>query len=200
MQHGTVDYPFEPWQILISDPDMEVVLLTSSSGVVAYDLPGTANATIQWGTGRGDYQRDGNLSNAIQPSLSGLEITAGQPGAYPGELLTFTITLRNPGRTLNDASMTDVLPPELAYAGNLWASSGMASDSNGTVIWNGAVSSSADVVIRYEGIVDAGISTPTVIINTAVIMDGAGHNWQRQSRVYVFTKSIFLPIVNALEH
>ena len=178
-----------------SDPDLEVVLLTSSSGVVAYDLPGTANATILWGTGRGDYQRDGNLSNAIQPSLSGSEKTAGHPSANPGELLTFTITLRNPGRTLNDASMTDDLPPELAYAGNLWASSGTASYSNGTVSWNGAVSSSADVIIRYEAIVDAGISAPTVIINTAVLTDGAGHNWQRQSHVYVFTKSIFLPIV-----
>ncbi len=178
-----------------SDPDLEVVLLTSSSGVVAYDLPGTANATILWGTGRGDYQRDGNLSNAIQPTLSNSEKTAGHAGANPGELLTFTITLRNPGRTLNDASMTDVLPPELAYAGNLWASSGSASYSNGTVSWNGAVSSSADVVIRYEAIVDAGINAPTVIINTAAITDGAGHNWNRQSHVYVLTKSIFLPIV-----
>jgi hypothetical protein len=42
-----------------ADSDLEVVLLTSASGLVAYDLPGTANARILWGTGRGSYWRNG---------------------------------------------------------------------------------------------------------------------------------------------
>ena len=42
-----------------SDADLEVVLNTANSGFVAYDLPGTANAKILWGTGRGNYQRNG---------------------------------------------------------------------------------------------------------------------------------------------
>ena len=178
-----------------SDPDLEVILLTASSGVVAYDLPGTADATILWGTGRGDYQRDGNLSDAIQPTLRDSTKTSSHPGANPGDLLTFTITLRNPGWGLNNASMADPLPPQLNYAGNLWASSGNVSYSNGNVSWNGAVSSSVEVVIRFDASVDAGISSPMVIINTATIADGAGRSWQRQSRVYVLTKPSFLPIV-----
>lgn len=40
-----------------SDADLEVVLMTAHSGVVVYDLPGTANARILWGTGRGNFQR-----------------------------------------------------------------------------------------------------------------------------------------------
>jgi len=43
------------------DPDLEVVLNTAHSGFVAYDLPGTASANILWGTGRGNYWRDGYL-------------------------------------------------------------------------------------------------------------------------------------------
>jgi hypothetical protein len=43
------------------DPDMEVVLNTAHSGIVAYDLPGTSGAQILWGTGRGNYWRDGYL-------------------------------------------------------------------------------------------------------------------------------------------
>jgi hypothetical protein len=43
-----------------ADPDLEVVLNTSSSGLVAYDLPGTAGARVIWGTGRGSYQRRGS--------------------------------------------------------------------------------------------------------------------------------------------
>jgi hypothetical protein len=41
------------------DPDLEVVLNTAHSGFVAFDLPGTAGAQILWGTGRGNYWRDG---------------------------------------------------------------------------------------------------------------------------------------------
>ena len=42
-----------------TDADLEIVLNTAHSGVVAYDLPGTANARIIWGTGRGSYWRNG---------------------------------------------------------------------------------------------------------------------------------------------
>ncbi len=41
------------------DADLEVVLNTANSGLVAYDLPGTANAVVLWGTGRGSYLRAG---------------------------------------------------------------------------------------------------------------------------------------------
>jgi len=43
-----------------SDSDLEVVLNTVNSGLIAYDLPGTAGARIIWGTGRGNYQRSGS--------------------------------------------------------------------------------------------------------------------------------------------
>ena len=42
-----------------ADADLEVVLNTAHSGFVAYDLPGTANAIIYWGTGRGSFLRSG---------------------------------------------------------------------------------------------------------------------------------------------
>lgn len=42
-----------------TDSDMELVIGTVASGVVAYDLPNTANARILWGTGRGSFKRTG---------------------------------------------------------------------------------------------------------------------------------------------
>jgi hypothetical protein len=45
---------------LDADADLELVLNTAHSGTVAYDLPGTQNARILWGTGRGNYQRSGS--------------------------------------------------------------------------------------------------------------------------------------------
>ena len=44
-----------------ADPDLEVVLNTAHSGIIAYDLPGTSNALVLWGTGRGNYWRNGYL-------------------------------------------------------------------------------------------------------------------------------------------
>lgn len=41
------------------DADLEVVVNTAHSGVAAYDLPGTSQATVQWATGRGNYYRNG---------------------------------------------------------------------------------------------------------------------------------------------
>jgi uncharacterized repeat protein (TIGR01451 family) len=178
-----------------SDSDLEVILLTANSGVVAYDLPGTDHATILWGTGRGDYQRDGYPSNTIRPSLIDSTITSSLMNANPGDLITYTISLRNPSLRLNNASMTNTLPPQLTFVGNLWVSSGNASYSGGTVSWNGAVSSYADVIIRYDATVDAQITSPTTIVNTATILDGNGHSWQRQAHVFIFSLSIFLPLV-----
>ncbi len=42
-----------------NDSDMELVINTAHSGVVAYDLPDTSLARILWGTGRGSYHRSG---------------------------------------------------------------------------------------------------------------------------------------------
>ena len=42
-----------------SDPDLELVVGTVASGVVAYKLPNTANARVLWRTGRGNYGRTG---------------------------------------------------------------------------------------------------------------------------------------------
>src|SRR5256885_11249909 len=50
-----------------SDPDLEVVVGTSSSGVVAYKLPNTANARVLWGTGRGNYGRTGGPGAVAAP-------------------------------------------------------------------------------------------------------------------------------------
>jgi uncharacterized repeat protein (TIGR01451 family) len=115
--------------------------------------------------------------------------------ANPGDLITYTITLNNPGEGLNNASMTDPLAPELTFAGNLWASSGSASYANGKVNWSGAVSSDVDVVIRFDATLNAGIISPTLVNNTATIFDGNGHSWQRQAHVYVLSLPNFLPMV-----
>ncbi|HEY8060417.1 MAG TPA: Calx-beta domain-containing protein, partial [Acidimicrobiales bacterium] len=71
-----------------SDPDLEVVVGTIASGVVAYDLPGTANARILWGTGRGSYRRTGQLGQAL--AIDDVSVTEGNSGSINA---VFTVTL-----------------------------------------------------------------------------------------------------------
>lgn len=53
---------------LDNDADYELVIGTANTGLVAYDLPNTANARILWGTGRGSYLRNGQAPAVSGPS------------------------------------------------------------------------------------------------------------------------------------
>ncbi len=43
-----------------TDADLEIIVGTAHTGLVVFDLPGTENATVFWGTGRGTYLRAGH--------------------------------------------------------------------------------------------------------------------------------------------
>jgi hypothetical protein len=68
------------------DGDLEVVVGTSHSGAVAYDLPGSAGARVLWGTGRGSLQRTGRAP-AAPPALSLRSPNASQAIAPGGEAI-----------------------------------------------------------------------------------------------------------------
>lgn len=70
-----------------TDDDLELVIGTSHSGAVAYDLPGSADARIFWGTGRGSYLRNGLAPDAsaaltIRSSRQAQGIDAGGTASY----------------------------------------------------------------------------------------------------------------------
>jgi uncharacterized repeat protein (TIGR01451 family) len=178
---------------LDADADLEVILNTAHSGFVAYDLPGTASAQILWGTGRGNYQRTGSL---VQGSLrtSSKQVQPNLPA--PGDLLTYTIRLENPGPDLAGARVTDTLPAEVHYAGNLWASSGMYGEAGGTITWTGDVPAGEPVTITFGATVGTEIAVPQAIVNMALIGDGRGNLWQPQATAIVDGYALYLPVVH----
>jgi len=159
---------------------------------VAYDLPGTANAYILWGTGRGSYQRTGNVlygslrfsTKRVQPTLPG-----------PGDTLTYTIVLRNPGPELPAARVTDTLPSGVHYLGDLWASSGSYADTGGAITWRGSVTARQPVTITFGVTVGLDFVEPTYIGSVALIDDGVGNVWQRSAAVIVNGYAVYLPLV-----
>lgn len=88
---------------LDSDTDLEVVLNTAHAGFVAYDLPGTANARILWGTGRSSYWRSGGAAvpNAPLPTPFGTPTATpdGTPTPTPAGTPTLVPTLPPTGYT-----------------------------------------------------------------------------------------------------
>lgn len=73
------------------DPDLEVVVGTAHTGLVAYDLPGTANARVLWGTGRGNYLRTGQTPASSIPL--GTATPTHTPTLTPVPTPTFTPTV-----------------------------------------------------------------------------------------------------------
>jgi uncharacterized repeat protein (TIGR01451 family) len=159
---------------------------------VAYDLPGTANARILWGTGRGNYQRTGSflVCNLQNSSVSAAPLT---PTA--GETVTYTIRLQNSGPTLYSVAVTSTIPADTTYAGGLSASSGTAVYNAGQVIWSGAVSSQTPVIIRYTATVNGDVTEPQPIWGAVQINDGEGNVHTLETLVIANGQAVYLPIM-----
>jgi hypothetical protein len=74
------------------DGELELVMNTVASGVVAYDLPGTSQARILWNTGRGNFQRTGTLSvpQTQEVFVPIILSSAGMNGSFFSSELTVT--------------------------------------------------------------------------------------------------------------
>ncbi len=176
-----------------TDADLEIVLNSAHSGVLAYDLPGTADARILWGTGRGSTLRNGSLPYGDLNS-SYAQVSDTCPVA--GDTVRFTIVLRATGMTLTGVSLTDTLPNGLAYAGNLNASQGTALESSGIITWQGEVNPGTPVTIGFDATVDSSFITPTVITNTISFDDGQGNQFDRFVALVINGLPMFLPQIN----
>ena len=174
------------------DSELEVVLNTAHSGLVAYDLPGTSNARILWGTGRGNYQRSAFIPRGSLDSTS-FNVAPVRPG--PGGAVTVTLGLQNPGTPLTRVAVTDTLPSEMHFLGNLKALTGSYGQSGGVITWTGSVLTGALVTVTFSVSVSAQFATPHAILNTARINDGLGNVLERQAAVIVNGLAVYLPIV-----
>ncbi len=116
------------------------------------------------------------------------------PLATPGQTLTYTIVLRNAGSPAVGIHMTDTLPDEVNYLGNLTASAGNASFSNGTVSWVGDVTQASQVTVTFDVALDAQVTSPQLVTNTALIEDGSGGVLQRQASFIANGVALYLPL------
>ena len=128
------------------------------------------------------------------PDLNPSTKQASQPVIYPGKPITFTIILRNTGKKAPGIHMTDNLPSELEFQGNLSASSGSVGYANGTITWTGIVTATEPVKITFSVTLVSQITTAQLITNTAIIEDGLGGELQRKVIIIANGIAVYLPI------
>ncbi|MFO7622773.1 MAG: FG-GAP-like repeat-containing protein [Anaerolineales bacterium] len=174
------------------DLDLEVVLNTAHSGLVAYDLPGSAVAQVLWGTGKGSYQRSGSL---VRGDLSSSRKLVDRLAAQPGETLTFTLRLRSTGLPVQGVTLSDRLPAGISYLGRLEASTGTAPYASGVVSWVGDISPAAPVTVRFQALVSPELDGTLIITNRALLEDSEGGVWELLARVLVNGRLLYLPVV-----
>jgi uncharacterized repeat protein (TIGR01451 family) len=174
-----------------SDDELEVVLNSAHSGVIAYDLPGSENARLIWGTGRGNYLRNGYIASTLENSVK----TVDNFTPDPGDRVTYTIMLQNPGSPLMNVVMTDTLPGYLSFGGYLWASTGVVSENNDIIAWTGDVTTGSKVEIKFDALISDQIIGGIAVENTAIIRDNLNREWQRKTIFIVNGFSQYLPLV-----
>ena len=113
----------------------------------------------------------------------------------PGDTLTYTIRLENPGPTLPSVQVTSTLPAEVTYLGNLWASSGSYGEAAGVITWTGAVMGGAPITITYGATLDGGLTDPTAIVNPVLLDDGVGNVWAKPAVAIVHAIPVYLPLM-----
>jgi len=175
-----------------SDPDLELVLNTAHSGVVAFDLPGSADADIYWGTGRGSFRRNGTPRSG---NLRASRIQVNLPVPQPGDVLTYRIYLKNDGALLRNVALTNTLPVTLQFTGQLTATSGAASYSGGVVFWSGEVNGRKPVRIQYEASMESSLATPAIILNQVWIDDRIHPVFRRFVQVIAGGFACYLPLL-----
>ncbi|MEU4804268.1 GEVED domain-containing protein [Actinosynnema sp. NPDC023587] len=103
-------------------------------------------------------------------ALPGLAITKSvdRTDADPGDLVTYTVVVTNTGQTAQDASFTDDLTGVVddAAFGSASATTGTATYTAPTLVWNGTVAVGATATVTYTVTVDDPVTGDFTLTNT----------------------------------
>ena len=129
------------------------------------------------------------------PDLSPSEKRVSSAAVSPGQVLTYTILVKNEGSGAAMVTLTDTLPAEVVYVpGSAWAGSGgpaVYDDSTHRLTWSGHVPVRAMATVRFA--VQATGQGP--ITNSVILDDGAGNLIERRVTTGGGEYRLFLPLI-----
>ena len=115
--------------------------------------------------------------------LAGSYKSASKRTLAPGEVLTYTIYLRNRGITDVVAGVTDLVPQVLTYISGTLTGDGVFDPDAKTLTWNGVkIPAGGSVPLSFAVTTAADVMTPIRVINTAAITV-SGTSFERETWV-----------------
>ncbi len=90
--------------------------------------------------------------------------------AVPGDVLTYTIVLRNGGKTA-EAGFTDPIPADTSYASGSATGGATYDDALNRIQWSGTMPARSDRTFTFAVTADRSLPDDTLIVNIATITD-----------------------------
>jgi uncharacterized repeat protein (TIGR01451 family) len=113
-----------------------------------------------------------------QPDLSQSDKSVNLTSVEGGDILTYTLVVRNLNAVTATATLTDAIPDHTTYvSGSVQASSGATlAVQSGQVRWSGQVVTGTPVIIQFAvQVTTTGLAVGDVITNVATLDDGLGN-------------------------
>ncbi|MGA9350883.1 MAG: DUF11 domain-containing protein, partial [Anaerolineae bacterium] len=129
----------------------------------------TNTATISDGVGF-SYTRTATTT-AHMVNLSASTKTVKEALAVPGDVLTYTIVLRNNGEA-TEAGFTDPIPAHTSYVSGSVTGEATYEPALNRIQWSGTVPAGSEKVFTFAVTTDASLPDDTLIVNIATISDG----------------------------
>ena len=126
---------------------------------------------------------DEAIEQLAQNSSVTLEKRAGSDAVALGEVVSYTVTIRNDGSETINPTMSDVLPAGLALqTKSISATTGLVEAEGNTVFWSGSLAKGDEAVIIYEAIPPSTSSPGKTLDNVANLQVG-GTNYEASASI-----------------
>ncbi len=129
-----------------------------------------------------------------RPDLSASEKLVSAARADTGDILIYTLRVKNAGEGLARATLTDTIPTGTVYVpGSAWAGNGTVAydEASDRIIWNGEVPPRGMSTVVFA----VTVTEERVIHNIATINDGLGGLTERNATTKVHPHDVYLPLI-----
>jgi large repetitive protein len=139
------------------------------------------------------FARDAGVR--VRPSpLAASDMVLEPSQAFPGDVLTYTLRLRNTSATAIPAALRCSPAPLGVISDTLYASAGEVYAQDASVLWDGTLWPQGMVMVRFRARVPLGMSAQT-LVTEARLGDAAGVTVVLQAPVAIKTFTVCLPLI-----
>ena len=173
----------EPWEAVNPDPNAQLSGIKWQTGAGFQQGQFTVTLAEPWGIGttqvaaKGPDVARGVIAGPICVRVAALALakTVDRTTALPGDVLTYTITLSNPGAAaVANLSLTDPIPAGAAYVEDslrVTSGAGRYDVATNQVRWDGGLAADQTLTLTFNVRVQKGISAGSTITNTVRLGD-----------------------------